>query len=194
MANVRESTADPITRLAFEFLALTAARSGEVRLSTWSEINLGSTTWTVPAERMKAMREHRVPLTGRCLEILSQARELSPPDGSLIFSSMSGKPLSDMTLSALLRRLEIPAVPHGFRSSFKNWSLEASGVDDKRLLSELALAHDIGDETEKAYATTDLLEQRRPLMKAWAEFCLTECGVPTGPSDERALYKLAKSG
>ena len=194
LANVRESTADPITRLAFEFLALTAARSGEVRLSTWSEINLGSTTWTVPAERMKAMREHRVPLTGRCLEILSQARELSPPDGSLIFSSMSGKPLSDMTLSALLRRLEIPAVPHGFRSSFKNWSLEASGVDDKRLLSELALAHDIGDETEKAYATTDLLEQRRPLMKAWAEFCLTECGVPTGPSDERALYKLAKSG
>ena len=117
MTKVQGSTADPITRLAFEFLVLTATRSGEVRKSTWSEIDLGTATWIVPAERMKARKRHRVPLTGRCLEILSQAREEGSPHSGLIFPSMSSRPLSDMTLSALLRRLDIPAVPHGFRAA-----------------------------------------------------------------------------
>ena len=181
LAQVRESSADPVTRLSFEFLVLTASRSGEVRKSTWSEIDLGSSTWTVPANRMKARRDHRVPLSVRCLEILAEVRELHGRDGDLIFPAWSEKPLSDMTYSALLRRLEIPAVPHGFRSSFKNWCMEASGIDDRWFLSELALAHDIGDETEKAYATTDLLEPRRPLMEAWAGFCQTEAGLPQDP-------------
>ena len=194
LVTVRESTADPVTRLAFEFLVLTAARSGEVRQSTWSEIKLGSATWTVPAERMKARRVHRVPLTGRCLEILSQARELSSPKGSLIFPSRSGKHLSDMTLSELLSRLGVPAVPHGFRSSFKDWCMDTDPDDERWFLSEAALSHPLGNATQKSYARGDLLEPRRPLMEEWAEFCLTECGVPTGPSDERALYKLAISG
>ena len=179
LGQVRESTADPLTRLSFEFLVLTAARSGEVRKSTWSQIDLESSTWNVPAERMKARRDHRVPLCRRCLEILAEARDLSPRGSALIFPATTGESLSDMTFSALLRRLGIPAVPHGFRSSFKNWSLEASLIDDRWFLSELALAHDIGKETEKAYATTDLLQARRSLMEAWAEFCQTECGLPT---------------
>ena len=182
LRRVRESAADPVTRLSFEFLVLTAARSGEVRKATWSEIDLGSATWTVPKERMKARREHRVPLSGRCLEILAEARELNGQDGDLIFPALSGKPLSDMTYGALLRREEIPAVAHGFRGSFKNWSLEASGIPDRDLLSELALAHEIGNETKKAYLTTDLLEERRPLMEAWAGFCqpLGEFSVDAG--------------
>ena len=179
---VRKSPADPVTRLSFEFLVLTAARSGEVRKSTWSEIDLKSATWTVPKERMKARREHRVPLSGRCLEVLAEARELIGRDQDLTFPALSGRPLSDMTFGALLRREEIPAVAHGFRSSFKNWCMEASGTADRWFLSELALAHDIGDETEKAYATTDLLEARRPLMEAWADFCqpLGELPVDAG--------------
>ena len=187
LATVRESTADPITRLAFEFLVLTAARSGEVRLSTWSEIKLGSATWTVPAERMKARRVHKVPLTGRCLEILSQARELSPPEGSLIFPSRSGRPLSDMTLSKLLGRMEIPAVPHGFRSSFKDWCMDTDPDDERWFLSEAALSHPLGNSTQRSYARGDLLKPRRPLMEEWAEFCLTGCGTPTATSDGKAL-------
>ena len=179
LGQVRESTADPLTRLSFEFLVLTAARSGEVRMSTWSEIDLESSTWTVPAKRMKARRDHRVPLCRRCLEILTEVRDLSPRGSALIFPARTSVSLSDVTYLALLRRLGIPAVPHGFRSSFKNWSMEASLIDDRWFLSELALAHDIGKETEKAYATTDLLQARRALMEAWAEFCQTECGLPT---------------
>ena len=181
LIKVRASTANSVTRLCFEFLVLTAARSGEVRLATWPEINVGSATWTVPAERMKARRQHRVPLSGRCLEILSQAKELISPDSGLIFPSRSGKPLSDMTLSTSLRRLEIPAVPHGFRSSFKGWCKEASQFVDWRSLSETALAHSLGESTEQAYDRTDLLEPRRPLMEAWAEFCQTECELPRSP-------------
>ena len=174
LAKVRGSTADPITRLAFEFLVLTAARSGEVRKSTWSEIDLGTATWIVPAERMKARKRHRVPLTGQCLEILSQAREEAHPDSGLIFPSMSGRPLSDMTLSALLHRLDIPAVPHGFRSSFKDWCMGTNPEDERWFLSEAALSHPLGKATQKAYARGDLPEQRRPLMEEWAAFCLTE--------------------
>ena len=183
MGQVRESTADPLTRLSFEFLVLTAARSGEVRMSTWSEIDLEASTWTVPAKRMKARRDHRVPLCRRCLEILAEVRGLSPRGSALIFPARTGVSLSDVTYLALLRRLGIPAAPHGFRSSFKNWSMEASLIDDRWFLSELALAHDIGKETEKAYATTDLLQARRSLMEAWAEFCQTGCRMPTGPSE-----------
>ncbi len=171
LGRVRESDADLVTRLAFEFLVLTAARSGEARKATWSEIDMDSAKWTVPAERMKAHREHKVPLSGRCLEILDEARKLNGRGGDLIFPAWSGKPLSDMTFTELLRREEIPAVPHGFRSSFKDWCLEDSDIGDRDLLSELALAHDIGNDTKKAYARTNLFEARRPLMEAWAEFC-----------------------
>ena len=168
---VRESRADPATRLAFEFLVLTASRSSEVRLAMWAEMKLESATWEVPEERMKARREHRVPLTERALEILAQARELDGEDSGLVFpTGRRRKALSDMTFTLLLRRLGIPAVPHGFRSSFKEWCMEIRGGDERWFLSEAALAHNLGDATELAYARTDLLQPRRPLMDEWAEF------------------------
>ena len=169
---IKESTADPVTKLSFEFLVLTAARSSEVRLAGWLEVNLDTATWTVPPERMKARREHRVPLSARCLEILSEAKVLGGPGNGLIFpSGKDAKPLSDMVYTTMLRRLEIPAVAHGFRSSFKKWCMETKGADATWLPSEAALAHNLGNATQEAYIQhTDLLEVRRPLMEEWAEF------------------------
>ena len=121
--------AEPVTKLAFEFLVLTATRSNNVRGAEWREVDMASGTWTIPAERMKgteeAAREHRVPLSARAMELLAEARALSP-DTDLVFPGpRSGRPLSDSTHSALLRELEIPAVPHGFRSSFKDCCIRA---------------------------------------------------------------------
>ena len=168
---VRESNSDPSTKLAFEFLVLTAARSNEVRQATWLEMDLGNAVWAVPAIHMKARREHWVPLSRRSLEILDQARELVREDKGLVFPAFrSGKAMSDMTFTVLLRRLEIPAVPHGFRSSFKNWCNSSPDGDTKRLLGEAALAHNLGNQTEASYATDELVDPRRPLMEEWAEF------------------------
>ena len=168
---VRESNSDPSTRLAFEFLVLTAARSNEVRQAIWLEMDLENAVWAVPAMHMKARREHWVPLSRRSLEILDQARELAREDEGLVFpADRSGKALSDMTFTVLLRRLDIPAVPHGFRSSFKNWCNSSPGADAKRLLAEAALAHNLGNQTEASYATDELVDPRRPLMEEWAEF------------------------
>ena len=168
---VRESTADPSTKLGFEFLVLTAARSNEVRQATWQEMDLENAVWAAPAMHMKARREHRVPLAPRALEILDQARELAREDEGLVFpADRSGKALSDMTFTVLLRRLDIPAVPHGFRSSFKNWCNSSPGADARRLLAEAALAHNLGNQTEASYATDELVDPRRPLMDEWAEF------------------------
>ena len=172
LQRVRESTADLVTKLSFEFLVLTAARSSEARLAKWQEVDVEDATWTVPPERMKARREHRVPLSTRCLEILSQVNELEGQGSGLIFpSGKNGKPLSDMVYTAMLRRLEIPAVAHGFRSSFKKWCMETKGSDATWLPSEAALAHNLGNPTQEAYIQhTDLLEVRRPLMEEWAVF------------------------
>ena len=124
LKRIGESAADPVTQLSFECPVLTAARSSEGRLAEWSEIDWQSSTWTVPASRMKARREHRVPLTGRLLEVLSEARSLYRETSGLVFPSASGKPLSNMVYVTMLRRLGIPAVAHGFRSSFKDWCIE----------------------------------------------------------------------
>ena len=164
---VKASNAYPTTRLAFEFLVLTACRAGEVRLATWNEVDLELGAWTVPARRMKAKRDHRVPLPGRAFEILAEARQLA--DGSvLVFPAARGQAISDSTLSKLLRDLEISAVPHGFRSSFRDWAAECS--DAPREVCELALAHINSDRVEAAYRRTDLFERRRKLMEAWADF------------------------
>ena len=171
LEKVRKSTADLVTRLAFEFLVLTASRSGEVRLANWSEIDWNTATWTIPPERMKARRAHQVPLAPRALEILELARALNGEveEGLVFPANRSGGPLSDMAMVELLRRLEIPAVPHGFRRSFKTWTLLAKV--GTRAESEAALAHRIGEnDTEEAYIDTDLLETRRPVMEQWAEF------------------------
>ena len=164
---VQESKAWPVTKLAFEFLVLTAARSGEVRGATWDEIDLEAGTWIVPAERIKAGLEHRVPLSPRALEVLAEAWELADGSG-FVFPSPRGKTLSDMTLSKLVRELGIPAVPHGFRSSFRDWAAECS--DAPREVCELALAHVNSDRVEAAYRRTDLFDRRRQLMEDWGTY------------------------
>ena len=138
LAKVRTSGAHGLTALAFEFLVLTACRSGEVRLATWDEVDFESATWTVPANRMKAKRDHRVPLSARALQVLEEARAFEDGSG-LVFPSPRARAISDNTISKLLRELGIEAVPHGFRSSFRDWAAECS--DAPREVCELALAH-----------------------------------------------------
>ena len=161
LAIVRTCRAVVTTKDAFELLVLTAARSGEVRLATWDEMDLDAAVWTILAARMKAKRDHRVPLSGRALAILHDARRSS--DGSsLVFRSPRGKPLSDMTLSKLIKELGIAAVLHGFRSSFRDWAAEQTNTP--REVVEAALAHTVRNPTEAAYARSDLFERRRRLM------------------------------
>ena len=167
LAAVRASGAGMSTRLAFEFLVLTAARSGEVRLATWDEIDEEARVWTVPASRMKGGCEHRVPLSGAALEVLRQAREIGGRTG-LVFPSVTGKALSDSTLSKLIREIGIEAVPHGFRSSFRDWAGEQTSYP--REVCETALAHVNPNKVEAAYARSDLFEKRRELMTAWARY------------------------
>ena len=167
LARVYGSRAWAGTKLAFEFLVLTAARSGEVRLATWDEIHLPAAMWTVPAERMKTQREHRVPLSRRAVEILRDAKSLGNGAG-LVFPSARRKPLSDMTLSKLLKEQGVTAVPHGFRSSFRDWASERT--NHPREVIEAALAHVVRNQTEAAYARSDLFEKRRELMDQWAVY------------------------
>lgn len=164
------------TRAALEFAILTAARSGEVRAASWDEFDMVERVWNVPAERMKTGIVHRVPLSDRACEIIkSQSRGLV--HDSLVFPSPRGKVLSDMTLTALLRRLKAPsdmtarfATAHGFRSSFRDWASENGYSRD---LAERALSHTVQSRVEAAYHRTDLLEQRRPMMQAWATLLST---------------------
>ena len=167
LTRVRESGAYPATALAFEFLVLTACRSGELRGARWDEVDAETATWTVPPIRIKAKLEHRVPLSPRALEILGEARHFD--DGtSLIFPSPTGRTLSDSTLSKLLRELGIGAVPHGFRSSFRDWVAECS--DAPREVYELALTDVNSDRVEAAYRRSDLFERRRQPMADWASY------------------------
>ena len=155
-------------KLAFEFLVLTAARWGEVRRAEWAEIDRDGRVWTVPARRMKANRQHRVPLCGRALEILEAAEALGEGAGPLVFTDGQGKPLDDKQLRWLLRELGIAAVPHGFRSSFRDWAGEET--DHPREVIEAALAHVVRNRVEAAYARSDLFERRRILMDDWARY------------------------
>ena len=165
LETARRSKAQTPTKLAFEFLVLTAARSGEVRLMTWDEVDTEDRLWTVPGSRMKAGREHRVPLSGQAAEVLAEAEELR--QNELVFPSATGRRMSDNTLSKLLRDLGVDAVPHGFRTSFRVWCGESG---KPRELAESALAHTIRNKAEAAYARTDLLERRRELMEAWSGY------------------------
>ena len=167
LATVKASSAWVGTQLAFEFLMLTAARSGEVRRATWAEVDLDAGVWTVPAERTKMGREHRVPLSARCADVLREAAALRK-DVDLLFPSPRGKVLSDATMGKLLREHGIDAVPHGFRSSFRDWGAEQT--DFPREVLEAALAHSVGSKVEAAYARTDHFERRRALMDAWAAY------------------------
>ena len=169
IAAVRASDAGTATKLAFEFLVLTATRSGEARLAEWKEIDPTRAVWTIPASRMKAKKEHRVPLSDRCLSIVKKAEALRQQESDLVFpGTKAGKPLSDMTLSKLMKELGIAAVPHGFRSSFRDWAGETTA--HPREVIEFALAHVIKDKAEAAYARSDLFDKRRKLMVDWDRY------------------------
>jgi integrase len=145
---------------ALEFAILTAARSGEVRGAPWSEIQ--GDTWVIPAERMKAKREHQVPLTPAALACLGERGA----DADLIFPGQKGQPLSDMALLAVLKRMGVQATTHGFRSTFKDWAAEATDYPNE--VSEMALAHAVGDKVEAAYRRGNLLQKRVGIMRDWA--------------------------
>jgi integrase len=173
---------------ALEFLTLTAARSGEVRGMVWGEVDLKAGVWTVPADRMKASREHRVPLSAPALSLLKhmmQTPDADPTDGGCpVFRAPRGGVLSDMSLSAVMRRMQEaenaagrtgwldrasgrPAVPHGLRSTFRDWTAERGYPRD---MAEMALAHDVGSAVERAYRRSDMLERRRAMMAGWSDF------------------------
>ena len=176
IAAVRGSGAWTGTKLAFEFLVLTATRSSEVRLAKWCEIDLAARVWAIPATRMKTKREHRVPLSGRATEVLGEAEALrpSPAPHELVFTSVRGRLIDASTISKLVAELGIAAVPHGFRSSFRDWASERT--DHPREVVEAALAHRVRDQTEAAYARSDLFERRRRLMDDWTEYLLATAG------------------
>lgn len=157
--------------LALRFVTLTAARSGEVRGATWEEIDVDAAVWTVPASRMKAEREHRVPLSAQALEVLLLADQLRDPLSPLVFPSTHrrGRPLSDMTLAAAMKRVGRGQVTvHGLRSSFRDWAEETTSY--RHEVKEAALAHAVRSKVERAYRRTDLFEQRRAMMDDWGAF------------------------
>ena len=174
LATVRASRQKPAVRLAFEFLVLTAARSGEVRLATWDEIHTTDHVWAIPATRMKMKRDHRVPLCGRAMEVLAAARTLG--DGPLVFPAPDGRRLGIQQFRRLIERCGIACVPHGFRSSFRDWAAEET--NHPREVVEAALAHVIQNQVEAAYARSDLFERRRRLMGDWSAYLGGGAGAP----------------
>ncbi len=167
--------ASETVRLGIEFLILTVARSGEVRGARWGEFDLKEKVWTIPGERMKAGRPHRVPLSPRAIAILKKMETLrsnDKPDCLVFEGSKAGQPFSDMTFSMPLRRAELKITIHGFRSTFRDWCAEAT--DTPREVAEACLAHTVKNQAEAAYARSDHLEKRRKLMTKWATYCTSK--------------------
>jgi integrase len=177
LAALREQ--EGIAASALEFTILTAARTGETIGARWNELDLLAKTWTVPAARMKAHREHRVPLSARALAILEEMQAHRSADDGFVFpGGKPGKPLSNMAFLMLLRRMDrADLTAHGFRSSFRDWVAERTNFPPE--VAEMALAHTVSDKTVAAYNRSDLFERRRRLMHEWATFCTTR------PSQER---------
>ena len=163
---VKLRAAEGMGARALEFVILTAARSGEARGATWAEIDTEEKVWTVPGSRMKAGKEHRVPLSDAALTLLKALPRFVGSD--LLFNGKPGAMLSDMTLTAVMRRMGLEAVPHGFRSTFRDWASERTAYP--REACEMALAHTIGDKVEAAYRRGDLFNKRRRMMDDWAAF------------------------
>jgi integrase len=181
MVALGEREAGSVAALALRLTILTAARSGEVLGARWAEIDTTEAVWTVPAERMKAGREHRVPLTDAALTELRQVAELRTNNAADAFVFPGQKPskgLSVMAMAMVLRRMDRGDLTvHGFRSSFRDWCAEQTSFD--RDTAEAALAHTLRDKTEAAYRRGDLFDKRRRLMEAWAAFC----ACPTMPAE-----------
>jgi integrase len=152
---------------ALEFLILTAARTGEVLGARWSELDLENKVWVIPPERMKQKRQHRVPLSERCMAILALQREYR--QGEFVFTGYNKTRMDEATLRVLLKSMDVSVTPHGFRSSFRNWAFTTRQARD---LAELSLSHLVAENrTEGAYLTVNGLEERRPLMEAWSLYC-----------------------
>ena len=162
----------PVTLLCFELLILTAVRSAEARGATWREIDLDAGLWEIPASRMKMSRPHRVPLSKQATALLTKARdELGVNDSGIVFPHpTTGRPLSENALSDRAEKDRMGAVPHGMRSSFRTWAAEQSSASSDA--AELALAHYVGSAVERSYNRTDLLDERRAMMQAWADYLL----------------------
>jgi len=159
---------DPETvgRLALLFTIHTAARSGETRGATWAEIDLEARQWSIPGSRMKAGKDHVVPLNDAAMAVLERAALLKTAHDQPIFPGKGGKPISDMTMSKIMREMELPFTVHGMRSSFKDWAVESTSFPDA--VSEAALAHMDANRVRAAYRRTDFLKMRADLMAAWA--------------------------
>ena len=160
---------EAVAALALEFTILTAARSGEVIGATWEEVDLEAALWTVPAERMKAAKEHRVPLSPRAGEILESVKALG---SAFLFPGARGGKLSSMAMAMLMRRMKVDVTVHGFRSGFRDWAAERTSYAHE--VAEMALAHTIGSAVERAYRRGDLFEKRRRLMNDWAAYCVSD--------------------
>jgi integrase len=171
MASLRQSN-ETISRLALQFLIMTAARSGEIRGAVWNEIDLAAAIWTIPATRMKAGKEHVVPLGTGALAILKHVEPLRERKDSPIFPGTKGQPLSDMTLLKIMRDRSLPFSVHGFRSAFKTWAVEVTSFPDA--VSEAALAHIDANKVRAAYSRTDFRQQRTALMAAWDNYLRTD--------------------
>jgi integrase len=165
MVNLRKR--EGMAAKALEFAILTAARSGEVRGMTWDEVDISAKTWTIDSSRMKANSTHIVPLSSVAIKVLKELPRFS--DSEFVFPSSNGRMISDMSMLAVCKRMEVDAVPHGFRSSFKDWARSRTNFADE--VSELALAHVNNDATRAAYARDKLLPLRVKLMSEWAQFC-----------------------
>ena len=172
---------EALAALALEFVILTAARSGEVLGATWAEIDLTKAIWTIPAGRMKAGKEHRVPLAPRAVEILETVR---PIGGDYLFAGNKGRKVSGMAMAMMLRRMKVAVTVHGFRSSFRDWAAECTGFAHE--VCEMALAHVIANKSEAAYRRGDLFDKRRKLMEAWAIYLSTPASVADNVTPIRA--------
>jgi integrase len=181
MALLREREA--MAALALEFVILTATRTSEVLGATWAEVDLDKAIWTVPASRMKAGKEHRIPLSPRAVEILDAVRPLSEAS---LFPADNGGKLSTMAMAMLLRRMKLDCTVHGFRSSFRDWAAECTGYALE--VCEMALAHVIGNKSEAAYRRGDMFDKRGRLMADWATYCATvgAAGAKVTPIREAA--------
>lgn len=183
------AAAETTGRKALLFLIATAARSGEVRLADWSEIDLDAGLWTIPADRMKAGAEHIAPLNDLAMSILTRLHSESDGEG-LIFASAKGKPLSDMTLTKILRDAGLSVTAHGFRSSFRDWAAEQmTHIPDP--VAEAALAHKVPDAVIKAYKRTTFLELRRELMAAWSSFMLEQPAIENSATTQSEGERMA---
>jgi integrase len=174
LARLRSDDTPAMAKLALEFTILTAARTGEVINARWEEIDIGKRLWTIPASRMKAGKEHRVPLSARALAIIETVRPVTEKGGWIFEGQRTSMPLSNMAMLKLLERMKVPVTVHGFRSTFRDWCGETTGFPHTAI--EKCLAHEVSNKVEAAYARSDLLDRRREIMAAWESYLASKKG------------------